>query len=84
MKFTSIIPAPDWYFVHERVNPGPNNERYVLHRLAAWGTNEEGKVVGLIPVRDDNGMAKLLPPPNTKGEYIHSDDLTPAMKNFGS
>lgn len=84
-KYTSIIPADGWFFVH-RNEEGAKHD-YTVHRLAAWGLNEEGKPVGLLPVSapptmETNGTnALLVGPPPIRGEYVHEKDMTPAVRD---
>jgi len=81
MKYTSMIPANDWFFVHE--NGAGGRTRFTVHHLAAWAMTAEGRTVGLLPVSDpkvENGTsAKLVEPPPIPGQYVHRDQLTKPM-----
>lgn len=75
MKYTSIIPATDWFFVF--TSPGQESRRQTYY-LAAFGVEAEtGKVVGLVPVRGDNGeMSLVATPRSSDGAYLHRDQLS--------
>jgi hypothetical protein len=81
MKYISIIPAIDWFFVHKNSGVRP---KYFVNHLAAWALTDEGESVGLLPASDPvlkgQTSAKLVEPPPIKGEYIHKDRLTADMQ----
>ena len=58
-SYKQIIPASDWYFRHENVSGVA--EKLTLYQLAAWALKENGEIVGLVTVRDDNGRPNWLP-----------------------
>lgn len=65
--------------------PGP-----IIHRIAAWGLTEEGRVVGLLGAGHYNGTGEadgsqtFLHEPNelANGEYVHFNDLTQAELTY--
>lgn len=75
-KVNSIIPAVDWYFVHE------GHKEPVVWPLAAWGVlAETGETVGLIGAfgRDQGQKGKtpcLDVVPAVPGRYLHYSELT--------
>jgi hypothetical protein len=79
--FQSIIPAVDWFFSHDGVDPA---DPPVVHRLAAWGMTEDGDVIGLIsafskePGSNLPRAARLNAVPPVPGWYKHASDLTQA------
>jgi hypothetical protein len=81
MKYISMIPATDWFFVHKNSGVGP---QYFVNHLAAWALTDEGESVGLLPASDPalkgQTSAKLVEPPPIEGEYIHKDRLTADMQ----
>ena len=82
MTYIAMMPATDWFFVHE--SPGGDAKRtHVVYHLAAWALKEDGKITGLVPVSDasvKNGLtAKLVTPPPIEGRYVHRDQLTASM-----
>lgn len=82
MTYTAMMPATDWFFVHEY--PGGNATRtHTVHHLAAWALTEDGEITGLVPVSDANvkrGLtAKLVAPPPVEGSYVHREQLTASM-----
>lgn len=72
----SIIPANDWYFVHRNAMGDDH-----VQPLAAFGLQEDGSVVGLVPVgtRETNGgitPPRIVPVPSiSSGRFIHRNDL---------
>lgn len=75
--YTSIIPATDWCFVHngesEKLPP-------VVWRLAAWGVNSDGNVIGLIGAFGEQQGASGKTPslssvPTVAGRYLHREQL---------
>ncbi|UUZ66565.1 hypothetical protein LP417_34000 (plasmid) [Polaromonas sp. P1-6] len=84
MKYITIIPAVDWFFVHENEHQA-TFARYTAHHLAAWALMEDGTVVGLLPVvglpRSPATNAKLIEPPSMKGEYLHASQLQARHKD---
>lgn len=78
MKYVTIIPATDWFFVHENLHP-TNFAKFTANRLAAFALCEDGTVVGLLPVVAlPNALtvnAKLIEPPPIKGEYLHLSQI---------
>jgi hypothetical protein len=81
MKYISMVPANDWFFVHP--NDASSKKNYTVHHLAVWALTGEGNVVGLLPVVDSavtgSTTAKLVPPPPIRGEYVHRQNLSAAM-----
>ncbi|EJC7467077.1 methionyl-tRNA formyltransferase, partial [Salmonella enterica] len=47
-----------------------------------WALKENGEVVGLVTVRDDNGRPKLVTPPPVPGDYLHKEQLTDDEKEW--
>lgn len=82
MKYTGMMPATDWFFVH-KIEGGGTKRTHTVHHLAAWAITDEGKITGLVPVSDtriQNGLtAKLVTPPPIEGSYVHREQLTPSM-----
>ncbi len=81
MKYASIIPATDWFFVHR--NEDAPSAKWTVHHLAVWAVTEQDDVVGLLPVSDSSvksgTTARLVSPPPIPGQYVHRDQLTEAM-----
>ncbi len=76
-KYTQILPAPDWFFVHG--GPRASDPPTVWH-VAAWGLTPEGEAVGLVGAfgqdQGNAGMApKLVSVPPVPGSYLHRDQL---------
>lgn len=83
MKLTGLIPATDWFFVFS-LEAEEDGRKYSVQRLAAWALTEEGEVTGLVSVSDprrEGLTARLIAPPPEKGQYLHLDQLTPAMSD---
>ena len=78
--YKQIIPATDWYFRHDNVSGVTGKS--TLYQLAAWALKENGEVVGLVTVRDDNGRPKLVTPPPVPGDYLHKEQLTDDEKEW--
>ncbi|WP_394745546.1 methionyl-tRNA formyltransferase [Shigella flexneri] len=78
--YKQIIPAIDWYFRHDNVSGVTGKS--TLYQLAAWALKENGEVVGLVTVRDDNGRSKLVTPPPVPGDYLHKEQLTDDEKEW--
>lgn len=80
-KYTQIVPATDWFFVHR------DGFRTHATRLAVWGIDESGRVIGLISVSDPSESpgirtsAKLVSPPPITGEYKHLLELNQAERD---
>jgi len=74
---TSIIPATDWFYVHQAISTLADSPPVVYH-VAAFGLDEDGQVVGLIPVTPGQKQPPRLvtPPPGVDGRYAHRDELT--------
>lgn len=70
-SYKQIIPATDWYFRHDNVSGVAGKS--TVYQLAAWALKENGEVVGLVTVRDDNGRPKLVTPPPVPGDYLHKE-----------
>ncbi|EBD0388393.1 methionyl-tRNA formyltransferase [Salmonella enterica] len=79
-SYKQIIPATDWYFRHDNVSGVAGKS--TLYQLAAWALKENGEVVGLVTVRDDNGRPKLVTPPTVPGDYLHKEQLTDDEKEW--
>lgn len=81
MKYTAMVPATDWFFVH--INDAHSKSNYTVHHLAVWAITDSGSIVGLLPVSDPTVRgetgAKLVPPPPIKGDYLHREQLSAAM-----
>lgn len=72
--FKAIIPATDWYFVHE------GHESPVVWPLAAWALNEGGEAIGLVGAfgREQGLQGKtpsLSAVPHVPGRYLHRTQL---------
>ncbi len=78
-SYKQIIPATDWYFRHDNVSGVAGKS--TVYQLAAWALKENGEVVGLVTVRDDNGRPKLVTPPPVPGDYLHKEQLTDDEKS---
>lgn len=74
MKYVTIIPATDWFFVHEN-SQATTFAKFSAHRLAAFALAEDGTVVGLLPAvglpNANTTNSKIIEPPMIKGEYLH-------------
>ncbi|HBD4972981.1 TPA: methionyl-tRNA formyltransferase [Escherichia coli] len=79
-SYKQIIPATDWYFRHDNVSGVAGKS--TVYQLAAWALKENGEVVGLVTVRDDNGRPKLVTPPAVPGDYLHKEQLTDDEKEW--
>ncbi|EBW9252706.1 TPA: methionyl-tRNA formyltransferase [Salmonella enterica subsp. enterica serovar Enteritidis] len=79
-SYKQIIPATDWYFRHDNVSGVAGKS--TVYQLAAWALKENGEVVGLVTVRDDNGRPKLVTPPPVLGDYLHKEQLTDDEKEW--
>ncbi|ELU3374160.1 methionyl-tRNA formyltransferase [Escherichia coli] len=79
-SYKQIIPATDWYFRHDNVSGVAGKS--TVYQLAAWALKENGEVVGLVTVRDDNGRPKLVTPPPVPGDYLHNEQLTDDEKEW--
>lgn len=89
MAYKTITTAePGWFFVqtdHAQIKKN-NQEHPIIFRIAAWGLNEDGTVVGLLGVAAHNGSGNPSgsqtslhePNPLANGEYKHYNDLTHA------
>ena len=72
MKIVNICACNDWFFVHE----GSQGQLIVL-RIAAWGINEQGDVLGLVSHQElGDTPLKIVPVPPLPGAYKHKDELT--------
>lgn len=75
--YTQIIPASEWFFVHNSVREA---DPPTVWQLAAWGLKENGQVEGLIGAfggEADNGVtAKLHSVPPVPGQYLHREQLS--------
>ncbi|MCT8281769.1 hypothetical protein [Xanthomonas translucens] len=76
-KYVSIVPAADWFFVHDGV---PKTSGPTVWRLAAWGLQPDGAVVGLIGAFGHKQGSEHKPPsliqiPPVPGEYLHWSQL---------
>ncbi len=71
--YKTIIPATDWFFVHEGHDKKPN-----VCPLAAWGLTDEGATIGLLATseRTSSGNLTLTAVPPIEGRYLHRDQLT--------
>ncbi|WP_039061721.1 MULTISPECIES: hypothetical protein [Enterobacteriaceae] len=79
-SYKQIIPATDWYFRHDNVSGVAGKS--TVYQLAAWALKENGEVVGLVTVRDDNGHPKLVTPPPVPSDYLHKEQLTDDEKEW--
>ncbi|EBS0579461.1 methionyl-tRNA formyltransferase [Salmonella enterica subsp. enterica serovar Enteritidis] len=79
-SYKQIIPATDWYFRHDNVSGVAGKS--TVYQLAAWALKENGEVVGLVTVRDDNGRPELVTPPPVPGDYLHKEQLTDDEKEW--
>ncbi|WP_238554683.1 FitA-like ribbon-helix-helix domain-containing protein [Dickeya zeae] len=74
-NYVQIIPASDWFFRHDNV-PG-SKRRATVYQLAVWALRNDGKIVGLVTVRDpETQQPKLVTPPPVQGDYLHRDQLS--------
>lgn len=80
-KTVQIIPANDWFFIHER------DKKLTVHIIAAWALRADGVTVGLIGgfptgpgVIGDDPTRKLINVPQVRGTYKHLRDLTQAER----
>ncbi|QBN29820.1 methionyl-tRNA formyltransferase [Xanthomonas oryzae pv. oryzae] len=76
-KYVSISPASDWFFVYDGV---PKTAGPTVWRLAAWGLQPDGAVIGLIGAfgHQQGGERKapsLIQVPPVPGEYLHWSQL---------
>ncbi len=75
VKFSSIIPAEDWFFVFKDNQGNP-----VVNRIAVWAMNENSEVIGLIGGIDvrgsENKTQRLVSVPPVSGLYLHKDELS--------
>lgn len=70
---TQMMPANDWFFLFEAAG------KPSLLRLAAWGLDHEGRIVGMVPASTaDFDYPHLVMVPSNQGSYVHLDNLTPA------
>ncbi|WP_368203881.1 hypothetical protein [Aeromonas sp. R5-1] len=71
---TQLTPADGWYFKHQK-----DSGVLAIYRVAAWGINEQGGVVGLIS-RDFTMKGPTLRPiqPEDTGVYVHETSLLEA------
>lgn len=85
MKYSSIIPAQDWFFRHSSARSG---EPPIVYQVAVWASyekmdengNEQTYVTGLIAPdfgpRHEEANRRLHTPPPVDGCYLHRDQLT--------
>jgi|LNAP01.1.fsa_nt_gb hypothetical protein len=78
-NFISIVPAQDWFFVHESHEPN----KPTAHRVAVWALDSSGETTGLIGgVPTGPGTLcesnRLVGAPTVKGTYKHLSSLTEA------
>mgnify|MGYP000845349778 FL=1 len=72
MKYIQIMPAEDWYLIHDRTDG-----QLVFYRLIGWGLDERGRVEGIVPVTNQDGAA-VSGVPGVKGSrYRHVSRMTP-------
>ena len=78
MKYQSIIPAIDWFFVYEIAQPNAY-AKFAACRLVAFALSEDGHVEGLLPTiglpGTETNNAKLIESPQTRGEFVHLKEL---------
>ncbi|WP_038213502.1 hypothetical protein [Xenophilus azovorans] len=65
-KYVQIMPADDWYFVHDRSDGSP-----VLYKLIGWALDEQGKVEGIVAVKGQDGAAVNAIPRVQGSRYCH-------------
>lgn len=74
---TQMMPASDWFFRFETAG------QLKLVRLAAWGLDHDGRVVGMVsPSTADFDYAHLVMVPANSGVYLHLDELTPEERQL--
>ena len=78
-QVVSIVPAQDWFFVHESQTPN----QPTAHRVAAWALDSSGETIGLIGgVPTGQGTLcesnRLVGVPPVKGSYKHLSNLNEA------
>jgi len=85
MKYSSIVPAQDWFFHHENIN---SDKPPILYQVAVWASyettdengNEQAYVTGLIAAdfgpSHEEANRRLHTPPPVNGRYLHRDQLT--------
>lgn len=71
-RITQIMPANDWFFFY-RADNQPK-----LLRLAAWGQDQDGLVVGLVPASelDLDSPYLVTVPTQLSGQYLHSSQFS--------
>lgn len=71
-RYVHILPAVDWYFVHDGIG---SNAEPVAWDLAAWGLTDTGELIGLVdsPGADNalTGTHCLVAVPPIRGRYLH-------------
>ncbi|MDR5016244.1 hypothetical protein RF663_18685 [Aeromonas veronii] len=69
---TQMMPADGWFFRFEAAG------KLNMLRLAAWGLDHDGLIVGMVPASTaDFDYPHLVMVPSNQGSYIHIDNLTP-------
>ncbi|MCC7633972.1 hypothetical protein [Stenotrophomonas rhizophila] len=67
-----ILPAIDWYFVHDGAG---DNAEPVAWDLVAWGLTDAGELIGLVDNRGCDstlaGTQCLVAVPPVRGRYLH-------------
>lgn len=86
MKFTSIIPADNWYYRYKKADPSPSDIYHtVFCRIVCWGITEEGEVIGLTGMSPGAALdgessprnSLMTPPPlQCHIDYVHWDEMT--------
>lgn len=71
-RITQMMPANDWFFFY-RADNQPK-----LLRLAAWGQDQDGLVVGLVPASelDLDSPYLVTVPTQLSGQYLHSSQFS--------
>ncbi|MEZ6936931.1 hypothetical protein [Aeromonas sp. S19(2024)] len=68
---TQMMPADGWFFRFE-VEGKPR-----LLRLAAWGLDHDGRIVGMVSAStSDFDYAHLVMVPSSTGVYLHEGDFS--------
>lgn len=72
-RITQMMPANDWFFFY-RADNQPK-----LLRLAAWGQDHDGPVVGLVPASelDLDSPYLVTVPTQLSGQYLHISQFSP-------
>jgi len=77
-KYSQIVPALDWFFVHR---DSASDRPPTVWRIAVWAIDDEGQVQGLISVSGPGqATPKFVRPPSIPGAYLYIDQLDDAER----